>query len=1162
MDIFDLRDKVVNQYNQYVQGFINIKDDRIKTKVEERIESGLLCPDPIIQLNPSYEEGESIETLVKEGILHEDCAKIFSFNGVSLNFYKHQTEAIRRAVNGEDYVLTTGTGSGKSLTYIVPIINQILRDGTGQGVRAIIVYPMNALANSQLGELDKFLPNGSPFREKIKFKRYTGQEDLEEKNNIRNNPPDLILTNYMMLELLLTRSSDASLVEKMKNLKFFVLDELHNYRGRQGADVAMLARRTLQATAGAPENVICVGTSATIASGKSRDENNAAVASVASQIFGKVFKPENIVGESLCRETEEYDFSDEKERETLRREVDLFKGENSQNFEKRLCELFKTATPLDALRQSRLTSWIESNFGIKKDETGQFVRQTPKPISGKDGGAAILAEITGRTIEDCARAIQTLFLYGANVNVNPRRVFLPFKIHQFVSRGENAYVTVELPEKREIFLTKQIFAPGAERKKLFPVVFCAECGQEYYSVKRVPNDDEDNSQDFPTFEAREPFSSVAVDKDEKENLGYLLIHGDQSKSEDEVEKEYLGVCPEDWKNGDMLDNSLRKEFPCFYRVNPHGEAVRETEDGVNVSFVHSPFRFCPVCGAAYEPKSASSTRSDASRLTSLSVGGRSSSTTVLALATEKKLLELFPDVPGQSNEENLKNRKFLSFTDNRQDASLQSGHLNDFVRNTVLRAALVKALRDAGENGLNYGGDPPVEVAVFNALKLDPKDYDIKGDPDIDGSDLKKLNNAFKWIIKYRLMCDLRRGWRDLLPNLEQTGLLKIDYEDADRIARNAENWKDAHDALRSASPEIREDLIRTLLDLLRNELAIQAPELDVEEQAPKISFVQKLVAPKWGFDETENDKTLYHYKTAYLCTKKAFEEDSGTKRAKKFSGDACFITSASLFGRYVKRVLKDDELTPNEIKVVIEDLFRVCESKRLLNKVDTKRVGFQINPGKILWKLGDGTPAVDKLRRKDKSFRAGSVNQYFKKLYEGDDTLKLRQFHAKEHTAQVPSKQREEREEEFKKGVLPILFCSPTMELGVDISELNVVHMRNIPPTPANYAQRSGRAGRGGQPALSIVYATPLSQHDRYYFNRPSQVVAGAVAPPQIDLDNKALILSHLHAIWLSVAASKKLNNFSLGGSMKEIVDLPDLEDDVDSPAAKKEERRCAVKD
>src|SRR6266699_928425 len=123
----------------------------------------------------------------------------------------------------------------------------------------------------------------------------------------------------------------------------------------------------------------------------------------------------------------------------------------------------------------------------------------------------------------------------------------------------------------------------------------------------------------------------------------------------------------------------------------------------------------------------------------------------------------------------------------------------------------------------------------------------------------------------------------------------------------------------------------------------------------------------------------------------------------------------------------------------------------------------------------------------------------------------------AKEHTAQVPPAERQEREREFSDAGLPVLYCSPTMELGVDINALSAVGLRNVPPTPANYAQRAGRAGRSGQPALVVTYCATGNAHDQYYFRRPTDMVGGAVAPPRLDLANEDLVRSHIHAIWLA---------------------------------------------
>ncbi|MHB1887388.1 MAG: DEAD/DEAH box helicase, partial [Acidimicrobiales bacterium] len=265
----DLRkvEEVLEDYQSFVEGFLEIKDDEVRAKVQDEIAEGLLWPEPWLGLNPSFASVGSIDDLVAEGLLHPDCSGVFRRReretdpGLALRLHQHQRDAIELARRELSYVLTTGTGSGKSLAYIVPIVDHVLRLGSGRGVQAIIVYPMNALANSQLGELEKFLGKTNP---KVTFRRYTGQEDQPTRDVILQNPPDILLTNYVMLELMMTRPHErAVFIDGAREMKFLVLDELHTYRGRQGADVAMLIRRLRDAVGGRPLH--CIGTSATIA---------------------------------------------------------------------------------------------------------------------------------------------------------------------------------------------------------------------------------------------------------------------------------------------------------------------------------------------------------------------------------------------------------------------------------------------------------------------------------------------------------------------------------------------------------------------------------------------------------------------------------------------------------------------------------------------------------------------------------------------------------------------------------------------------------------------------------------------------------------------------------------------------------------------------------
>jgi ATP-dependent helicase YprA (DUF1998 family) len=218
--------------------------------------------------------------------------------GRPLRLHRHQAEALQAAASGDNYVLTTGTGSGKSLSYIVPIVDRILRQGGGDGIKAIDIYPMNALANSQAGELRKFLSYGYPNgRGPVTFRRYTGQEDDAERRDIIANPPDILLTNFMMAELILTRVHEQGLVRAAQGLQFLVLDELHTYRGLQGADVALLIRRIRDACAA--DLLQCIGTSAALASGGTFDEQQAEVAAVASRLFGSSVAPERVIGETV-----------------------------------------------------------------------------------------------------------------------------------------------------------------------------------------------------------------------------------------------------------------------------------------------------------------------------------------------------------------------------------------------------------------------------------------------------------------------------------------------------------------------------------------------------------------------------------------------------------------------------------------------------------------------------------------------------------------------------------------------------------------------------------------------------------------------------------------------------------------------------------------------
>ncbi|RZJ90718.1 MAG: DEAD/DEAH box helicase, partial [Hymenobacter sp.] len=299
MNVFTIHQQLIEEYQAYIKGFINIKDQDIRDQVAAELADNKLWPEPLLQFNPAFKPGQSVASLCQAGILHQGLSHVF--HGLSL--YEHQVQAIRRGSAGQGFIVTSGTGSGKSLTYMATIFNDLLQNPpTEPGVRAIIVYPMNALINSQHEEMKQYAKQyekqtDQPFS--ISFAQYTGQEKAEEKDRIRKEQPHILLTNYMMLELLLTRSQEQPMRENLyRNLRYLVFDELHTYRGRQGADVSLLIRRL---HAHAEQSLICIGTSATMVAGGelSLAEQRAKIAEVAGQIFGASYTAADVVMEEL-----------------------------------------------------------------------------------------------------------------------------------------------------------------------------------------------------------------------------------------------------------------------------------------------------------------------------------------------------------------------------------------------------------------------------------------------------------------------------------------------------------------------------------------------------------------------------------------------------------------------------------------------------------------------------------------------------------------------------------------------------------------------------------------------------------------------------------------------------------------------------------------------
>ncbi|MDR1798856.1 MAG: DEAD/DEAH box helicase, partial [Bifidobacteriaceae bacterium] len=774
---------MIDDYRQFTEGFVEIRDPRLAESVRNQSDRGAQWPDPWLSLNPTFAGGGTVDDLAATGTLLPETAALFRLGDHPLSLYKHQVEAIGTASNNDSYVLTTGTGSGKSLAYIIPIVDYVLRHRHLSGIKAIIVYPMNALANSQVQELEKFLGKSSDGGEGITYKRYTGQEQDDERERILARPPDILLTNYVMLELLLTRPNErAKLFGATSNLQFLVLDELHTYRGRQGADVAMLVRRVREA-AHTKGSLRCIGTSATMSTAATVAEQRIEVAAVASKVFGTLVRRENVISETLIRATGAYADADLGPLVDARGTAEADDPVLSSGY--------------DELARDPLAAWIERKFGLTEEQgSGILVRGAPTTVkmASKD-----LAATTGRTPEACQIAIQQTLLAGARTK-NPvsGRPLFAFRLHQFISKGASVYVTLEPEGSRAIEHTYQMVLPGppgdaAAERRLYPLAFCRDCGQEYFMVRW--------DQQRHAFVARTRMQ-IGDEQD-----GYLYIDTSDPWPADPIDR-LPDVWTETSASGALrVTPSRRDRVPQAVVLNRMGELLERDDfpgnpNRIDAAWIPKGLLFCLRCGTTYHQARAL----EASKVVTLDQEGRSSAMTVLSLSIMKSL-EQFKGLPKDV-------KKLLTFVDNRQDASLQAGHVNDFVLVGQLRAAIYAASTHAGEDGLD-----PLEYAqtLPTYLGLDPAHY--AQNP--HSFDIQPAKRALAKVVEYRALQDLRRGWRITLPNLEQTGLAKIAYPTAMALCEHEDSWGAAHPLLRAADPEKRKELVSVLLDEFRRVLAI-----------------------------------------------------------------------------------------------------------------------------------------------------------------------------------------------------------------------------------------------------------------------------------------------------------------------------------------------------
>ncbi|MEM9024652.1 MAG: hypothetical protein AAGB22_12980, partial [Bacteroidota bacterium] len=428
--------------------------------------------------------------------------------------------------------------------------------------------------------------------------------------------------------------------------------------------------------------------------------------------------------------------------------------------------------------------------------------------------------------------------------------FLPFRVHQFISQTQVISVTLETPEKRAISSSQlpHIYR-GNQRMPLFPVVFNQQSGFPYLCVYRT----EDKLIPRSPHLNREPDAEQA----EKQVEGYLLVseHSDEDLWNPVMERNLL---PDTWldakKNYQEARSDKKKSLPEALYVSTDGVFTQQPRpNSLKAWFIRSPLHLDPISGTIYPGQSR-----DFNKLMQVGNPGRTITTTLLTYATLQQLDEV--NAPKSL-------RKFMSFTDNRQDAALQTGHFNDFMQQCFLRASIYRALEQQETLDIATIGS-----AVFGQMGLTEAEF---ARPEVCNTTKFQHDEnlrAFKAWLFYRIVHDLRRGWRHRMPNLEQCALIEVRYKGLWEECQHNANWK--HSALlRKLGAEDRYEFLTQFLNYFRSSFALYHKNLEKSRLEEAAGLMQQRLSNSWLYQDDRKIKEPNWLRVQAFRSKKYYTE-------------------------------------------------------------------------------------------------------------------------------------------------------------------------------------------------------------------------------------------------------------------------------------------------
>ncbi|MFN7896624.1 MAG: DEAD/DEAH box helicase [Cyanobacteriota bacterium] len=1131
-------EQVLGEYRSYLSTEFQARDSQLRQALEAALdEAGFLAQEPFFQAHRPFKSGLPWRDLG----LDVRLAQVMEKRSGSKTAYLHQSEAIRHLLGSEagPLAVTTGTGSGKTEAFLLPVIQNAIEDSVRfpqSGLTALLVYPMNALANDQEERIRDYLKDSGHTH--VKVARYDRSTKEDERKALREKPPHILLTNYMMLEYLLVRPADRDALFANHRCRFVVLDEVHTYRGSLGANIALLFRRLLAHLRQARQDwkvddrsdnrrfpeTLPVATSATIKSidetGRTPAEVKAlrdeAVQEFLSKLTGVSADRFRVLGEELrdLQIPELARWTPEPAVPYLQTPLD------EPGLGAALATLSggSSGQPLEALVQQSGILWTLNDLLARRPMSlSQIVEQ-------------VQGTVPQRTSSDPAQVRQeveaALVLGAALPDHTPGALRL--RAHRFIRGGWRFTRCVDPACGKLHPMGEEQCSCGSTAA---PLYLCRSCGADTLRFS--------SGEGGPQEAALRPNSS-------RSNQNEWLLY-DRARFETGDEEEMEEDASASRRGGLVgVEKQMRGRKVLEGSFDPATCSFSTGENDYPVKAVLAPARNrCLVCGGTAGAHDV---------LTPVSLG-TSAAVRVLAEGLCEGLAVQNRNRPGHDGKERL-----LIFSDSRQDAAHQARFISYAGRYDRMRRLLMQALQESPESR----GSVEELLTKLVAYGVERGDNpNTKGYDDADFLPQAIRAKAKAWE-EAPLLDDLAvsAGYRASLLNL---GLVGIRYEHL--VAHINKNGGSLAAALGLTKEQLAY-VCRCLLDEMRRRGALSRPMLCHHPASP--SCPEEFRGPADWERRIKNPR-------GYACEADgeplAYQEDAeapaGISKLNAWRRPKAGGRGPSLERKLRHLVSRFGGAEPSE-ELMVELLVLLTKGPRLIHAQQLHghrqaRRLLQVNGDVVSLEL---VAAEDRRRCSICNVRMpwtpigspcpschgvldawpeGEIqrNRYVQRIEKTD----LMPLAAGEHTAQITGDDRIALEEDFKapppgfspppgwtgmkkRGSTNVLACSPTLEMGIDVGGLDAVVMRNIPPRPDNYAQRGGRAGRRSRVGIVLGYARS-TPHDGYFFDKPTEMIAGEVPAPGVGLGNRDVLLRHLHAIAFGAA------NPGLAGRMAEYINI-----------------------